>query len=671
MLSNILATKLHRPTPPAKRVQRPHLVRRLNEGLAAGRRLTLVSAPAGFGKTTCVSEWLNSAGLPAAWLSLEPADDAPGRLWSYLLAALQGVDRSIGREMTGSLQATQVLPVASLITLLNDILALGRKFVLVLDDFHVLREGAILDVFERLIAGQPDNMHLVLVTREDPLLPLARLRANNQMTEIRAADLRFSSSEAGHLLNDLMDLSLSEADVAALQNRTEGWVAGLQLAGLSVRGRSDPSSFIAGLSGSHRYILSYLTEEVLDRQPDETRDFLLQTSVLDKLSGELCDAVTGRTDSGDLLERLFAANLFLIPLTDDHRWYRYHHLFAHLLATRLRQSLSAAEIEHLHCRAGDWLAQNDLPDEAIRHALAGKNYEGAVALVDHVALEMIFAGRLNILRGWLETLPAASFAANPRLGVYRAWIDLLQGRSDLSTQALQARQDLLSALPPSPENDRLRLELMLVLCRYLPLQGNAAGSIRLAQEALGRLSEGDVAGRARVAFALAVAYSLDADTDNAELASRQCVHLAQAAGDHGLVAEMVALMAQGSYHHGQLHEAARLYQSVVDLGVASGEPAPTAVCAPLCEVGQVHPFYPAGHGHIGLASVYLERDELDAAERHLEQGIELCSGAAWTVCTVATTSGRVCARQRETSRAHWQTSTCWTRLFPAKTILSR
>ncbi|MGE5603016.1 MAG: AAA family ATPase, partial [Nitrososphaerales archaeon] len=440
MISNLLATKLHRPNPPARPVRRAQLVRKLNEGLVAGRRLTLVSAPAGFGKTTCVSEWLNGAELPVAWLSLDAADDDPGRFLAYVVSALQGVDSSIGRELEGALQAGQSSAILALTTaLINDILRAGARICLVLDDFQAIHAKPILDAVEALITGGPQNLHLVLITREDPPLPLGRLRAHDKMTELRAGDLRFSEEEAGDLLNERMALSLSPAEVAALEKRTEGWVAGLQLAGLSMRGHADPTGFIARLSGSHRHILGYLTEEVLDRQPPDIREFLLQTSILGRLNGELCDAVTARPDCKRLLEQAWLANLFLIPLDENGEWYRYHHLFGELLQTRLRQSWAAADVEALHRRASAWLAVHGQADEAIRHALAGRDFEQAVALVDGMARGMIFAGRMQTLRSWIVAFPAEFRAAHPRLEAYRIWIELLEGKLDFGEKAAQAR----------------------------------------------------------------------------------------------------------------------------------------------------------------------------------------------------------------------------------------
>jgi LuxR family maltose regulon positive regulatory protein len=356
-MSSLLATKLYRPSIPPKRVQRPHLIQRLNEGLESGRQITLASAPAGFGKTTCISEWVNALDCPVTWLSLDAADDAPGCFLAYLGAALQKVDANLGRKIEGVLRSGQ-LPPSEIIstTLSNDIQELESRFLLVLDDFQVIQDRFILQVLEGLVANLPQPLHLVLLTREDPPLPLARLRANNQLTEIRAGDLRFANPEADRFLNEVMGLSLSQADIAVLEDKTEGWIVGLQLAGLSIRDRTDPSSFIAALSGSHRFILSYLTEQVLNQQTREIQSFLLQTSILNRLSGDLCNAVTGRTDGHSLLERLFNANLFLIPLDDEQRWYRYHHLFADLLRD-LQNTRQKDETAELHQRASRWYAQ--------------------------------------------------------------------------------------------------------------------------------------------------------------------------------------------------------------------------------------------------------------------------------------------------------------------------
>jgi LuxR family maltose regulon positive regulatory protein len=531
----------------------------------------ICKAPAGFGKTTCISEWVSALKLPVTWLSLDPADDDPGRFFAYFVAALQKVNANLGREIEGVLRSGQLPPAEIIsVTLINDILELEGRFLLVLDDFHVIQDRFILQVLEQLVGNLPPSLHLVLLTREDPPLPLARLRANNQLTELRAWDLRFTSRDTDRFLNEVMDLSLSQADIDVLEDKTEGWVVGLQLAGLAIRDRADPSGFIDNLSGSHRFIFSYLTQEVLSRQPAEIQHFLLGTSILDRLSGDVCNAVTGRTDGHSVLEWLLNVNLFLIPLDDEGRWYRYHHLFADLLAHRRQHTLPDKAIQELHCRASEWLAGHELPDQAIKHALAGQDYQSAASLVEHEARSMMFSGRVNTLRNWLDTLPEASFQSHPRLNIYRAWIELLHEKSDLSEQALQEKENMLRALPPSPENDQLRVELMVVLCRFVALSGNTSKAIRLAEEALACLSEGDLALRARVHSALATAYVLEGHVKKAQRAFDECLYLAQAAGNYRLAAHTTVVMAMGQCDYGQLHEAARSYQSIIDMGLQAG-----------------------------------------------------------------------------------------------------
>jgi LuxR family transcriptional regulator, maltose regulon positive regulatory protein len=612
MLSSLLATKLHLPSAPFKWVERPRLIHRLNEGLAAGRRLTLVSAPAGFGKTTCVCEWLQSLDVPVSWLALDPADNDCGRFLAYMVATLQKVDGNLGRDILDLLAARQPPPIESLTTaLLNEIEETDHQFFLVLDDFQLLRESVVLQVVERLLANQSANLHLILVTREDPMLPLARLRANNQLTEIRAGDLRFTGDEADRFLTHVMDLALSQADMARLADRTEGWIAGLQLAGLSARGRADPSDFIATLSGSHRYILSYLTEEVLSRQPEEIQSFLLQTSILDRLNGALCNAVTGRADGDVLLERLFHANLFLIALDDDGQWYRYHHLFSDLLAARLRQTTPEADILALHRGASTWLAQHGYFDEAVQHAVAGKDYEQAAVIVGRAARSMMFSGQVNLLKQWLEALPETSFQLYPRLSLYRNWIDLVQGKSDLSEPALQRLDAALRALPASPENDTLRMEMIVILCRFVAIAGNTSRAIALAHEALELLPDSDLGSRAHVHSALAIAYGMEGQAEEGRRSYRECLSLAQASGNYTLAAHTMLLMGMWQCHYGQLSEAARSYQAIIELG----------------EQAQQRVFFPAGQGYIGLADICLERYDLQSAQDYLTQGMALCGQA--------------------------------------------
>src|SRR5215468_3969556 len=344
MTTPILATKLYVPPRRPNLVLRPRLIDRLNEGLH--RKLTLISAPAGFGKTTLVSEWLAGCARPAAWLSLDEGDNDPARFLTYLIAALQTIAPTLGKGVVGALQSP-LPPLAEpiLTTVLNDITAsIADPFVLVLDDYHLIDARLVDHALTFLLDHLPPQMHLVIATREDPPLPLARLRASGQLTELRAADLRFTPAEAADFLTQAMGLSLSADDVAALEARTEGWIAGLQLAAISLQGRHDTASFIASFTGSHHFVMDYLVEEVLHQQPEHIQSFLLRTSILDRLCGPLCDAVVrDPAVSGQAtLEYLDRANLFLVPLDHERRWYRYHHLFAELLRQRLYQSTASS-----------------------------------------------------------------------------------------------------------------------------------------------------------------------------------------------------------------------------------------------------------------------------------------------------------------------------------------
>ena len=380
MSAPILATKLYIPPPRTKVVLRPRLIEQLNEGLAAGRKLTLISAPAGFGKTTLVSEWIASCGRPVAWLSLDEGDNDPARFISYLVKALQTIQAGIGEGLLAALQSPQPLQIETILTtLLNEISTIPEHFLLVLDDYHSIDSQPVDQSLAFLIEHQPPQMHLVIATREDPPLPLARLRARGQCTELRAADLRFTPAEAAEFLNRVMGLDLSDEDVAALEARTEGWIAGLQLAAISMRGHKDAAGFIQSFTGSHRFVMDYLLEEVLHQQSESIQAFLLRTSILDRMCGPLCDAVLldPSIPGQATLEYLERANLFIVPQDNERRWYRYHHLFGDLLRKRLGQSLTPGGIAELQLHASEWYENNDLMLEAFRHAAAANDIERA------------------------------------------------------------------------------------------------------------------------------------------------------------------------------------------------------------------------------------------------------------------------------------------------------
>jgi LuxR family maltose regulon positive regulatory protein len=420
MPTHIVATKLYIPPPRPAGVLRSRLTARLNQGLHG--KLTLIAAPAGFGKTTLVSEWVATCGRPATWLSLDKSDSDPARFLTYLIAGLQTMAPHIGAGMSEILRSPQQPPVESLLTaLLNELASIPGDFILVLDDYHVLDSKPVDSALAFLLEHLPPQMHLVLATRKNPRLPLARLRARGQLVELRTSDLRFTLDETAEFLNQVMGLHLSANDIAALEARTEGWIAGLQLAALSMQGHHDAAGFIRSFSGSHQYVLDYLLEEVLHQQPQHVQGFLLRTSILERMCGPLCDAVLDEGQrashesgtslaarpSSIVLEELERANLFIVPLDNERRWFRYHHLFADLLRQRLRQpadpstendEISPAE---LHIRASIWYEANGLEIEAFQHAAAANDIERAERLMDGKGIPLHFHGAVAAILGWL------------------------------------------------------------------------------------------------------------------------------------------------------------------------------------------------------------------------------------------------------------------------------
>ena len=611
MDERILQTRLRMPPLRAILVKRPRLCARLAQNLP----LTLVSAPAGFGKTTLLSQYVTTFPQPVAWLSLDADVDDPARFWTYVIAACRSVVAGLGDAALAMLDTPAALPAETIPTILiNELAGRDQALTLVLDDYHAIHDRSIHDSVTFLAEHLPHRLQLVVSTRVDPPWPLARFRARHRLIEIRARDLRFSAAEAAAFFNETMGIPLSPADVATLEARTEGWVAGLQLAALALqalppRPESDATAdFVQAFAGSHLFVAEYLLEEVFTRQSPATQTFLLQTCLLERLHADLCDAVTGLTNGRAMLDTLHRANLFLVPLDSDGQWYRYHHLFADLLQARLSQTLSASEVAGLHLRAAGWHEQHRFIDEAVRHALAARAYEHVAALIEREARAMMFSGRAGTLRGWLTALPQTAFESHPRLQIYRLWIDLMQERTDLSAGSLREKEALLRALPPSPENERLRVELLAVLCRFVAFSGDTDRAVHLASEALAQLPESEAALRARAYSALAIAHWIDGRGQQSRQAHEACMPLALAAGNYTLAAHALLMRGLSQVDDGRLHDAARTYRSILALGDDAGQ-----------EI-----FFPAGQGHIGLAGVYLEWNVLDTAETHLRQGMALC-----------------------------------------------
>jgi LuxR family maltose regulon positive regulatory protein len=528
MSTPTLATKLYIPPPRPNIVHRLRLIERLNEGLH--RRLTVISAPAGFGKTTLVSEWVAGCErlepkVRVAWLSLDEGDNDPARFLTYVIAALQTIVANIGEEMLSRLESPQPPPTESILTaLLNEIAAIPDHFVLVLDDYHVLDAKPIDNALTFLLEHLPPPMHLVIATRENPHLPVARLRARGQLTELRASDLRFTPVEAADFLNHVMSLNLSAEDIAALETRTEGWIAGLQLAAVSLQGRDDPSAFVQAFSGSNRFVLDYLAEEVLSRQDPEIQEFLLKTSILERMNASLCDAMMvddgkGVSGSAARLDYLERANLFVVALDDERGWYRYHHLFADLLRGRLARRLPD-QAAALHLRASAWFEGRGLLDEAIAHTLAAGEMERAAELVERIAIRMFVEERATTLSHWIDALPERVVRARPWLCLYHAWTHHWVGLREQVEEWLVLAETALAGLPSAPElpgspetagrmtaiERRSLLGHIAAIRAYNMLtSGDLPGVMELAPRALALLSEGEYV-RTTLAIALGGAY---------------------------------------------------------------------------------------------------------------------------------------------------------------------
>ena len=438
----LLETKLYLPKWSADLVSRPRLINRIYPK----RKLTLVCAPAGFGKTTLLAEWVAAVPTrPVAWVSLDQSDNDPAVFWTYLITALHKIQPSLGERSLALLQSPQPPPIESvLMTLLNELTAVEADIVLILDDYHAIATQAIHDGIGFLLSHLPHQVHLIIASRADPPLSLARLRSHKELTELRVSDLRFTPDEAAAFLTQVMGLKISAAEVSALEQRTEGWIAGLQLAALSLQGREDAADFVAAFSGDDRYIVDYLLEEVLQRQPDPVRHFLLKTAILERLSSSLCDAITDQTDGQKMLEALEHGNLFIIPLDNKRQWYRYHHLFADVLQARALMEWPE-EIPSLHGQASDWYEQNGLFSDAIRHALAAQDFERAAGLIEQAWPTMRRRQRETTVLSWITSLPDALIRNRPVLSVAYALVLLNDGQLDAVESRLQDAERCLGA----------------------------------------------------------------------------------------------------------------------------------------------------------------------------------------------------------------------------------
>lgn len=596
----LLQTKLYAPRPRRRLVNRPRLLDRLSRGLARG--LTLVSAPAGFGKTTLVSEWLQQVNRPSAWLSLDENDNDPYRFLTHLAAACRQVYPEIGPLPAGFRQQP---PQALLTALVNNLAAPARDAILVLDDFHIIEAGSVHQAVAFLLDHRPDHLHLVIISRADPPLPLARLRARHQLMELRAADLRFTPTEAAAFLNRVMGLNLPAKDIDALESRTEGWIAGLQLAALSIQARPDSPGFINTFTGSHHYVLDYLAEEVLHRQPESVRRFLLQTAILNRLSGPLCDAVTGQTGSRSTLARLEQANLFIIPLDDERRWYRYHHLFADFLRQRLPQSVPPLPPPaELHRRAAAWYQQNGWPTEALGHALAGADVARATRLIEQSSQTMLRRSEMAILLNWLASLPDELVRDRPRLSLFHAWALVLSGQ----LETLEARLQQSGAALDKDETAAVPGELTVIRATAAYFRRDLPQTIRLCRTALAELPPENLFLRNVVAMSLATACHAAGHLHAAARAFEQGQEIGIANRNIYMALIAACNLAQLRVEQARLSQAAEIYHQAL----------------PLVDrhTRQGHMPAVAGRVYIGLGKVLYRQNSLEAAAQHLQQGLD-------------------------------------------------
>ncbi|CAG0953149.1 partial serine/threonine-protein kinase PknK, partial [Anaerolineae bacterium] len=556
MAIELLNTKLYIPPVHTDLVPRPRLFNQLIP--TATNRLVLVSAPAGYGKTTLISSWLQGNPIASVWLSLDEGDNDPIRFLQYLIKALQKIIPTLKVELPGMLQGVPSDSTMNL--LLNAMAQHASPFVLVLDDFHIIQAQPILDMVTILIERTPPQMRLVLLSRTDPPLPLARWRARHQIVEIRASQLRLTKNEIACFLKAAIQLDLSDDDLGALEARTEGWIAGLQLAALSMQDRPDIHAFVTAFTGSQHYIMDYLVEEVLKRQPDQIRTFLLKTSILGRLCGALCEAVTGDTtdltDGQAMLQELEQRNLFLIPLDGERRWYRYHHLFADMLNRHLAR-LMPSPIHELHRRASEWLEQNGFIPEAIQHTLMAQDTERAIRLVEQNGCLLLMAGEVVTLNRWLEAV--TPFApTHPWFAILKGWVLILTGQQDQVAPVLQVAERLLSSLDSTPTVQIMRGALATAQAQSASTQDDPVAA-EFARHALACLPEGDMLSdslRSVASLILGDVSRMNGEMEEAKHAYNEAVRIGLAADNPHLLILGNTNLTEILFEQGQLHLAA-------------------------------------------------------------------------------------------------------------------
>ena len=612
----LLSTKLSVPAVRSSLVPRTRLSGRLEEGQE--RKLTLLSAPAGFGKTTLLSAWVGeiSGGRPVAWLSLDPGDNDPVRFWRYYITAIDQLQPGSGESALTLLGAPQAPPIeAILTTLLNELADLPTDAVLVLDDYHLIESGAIHEALSFLIDHLPPRTHLIIATRADPPLPLSRLRAHGELNELRADDLRFMPEEAASFLNEFMGLKLTVEDIAELEGRTEGWIAGLQMAALAMRDHTDVAGFIASFTGSNRHVVDYLAEEVLWRQPEELRTFLLRTSILDRMCAPLCNAIAEHTDGQTTLERLEHANLFLVPLDNERQWYRYHHLFADVLRQRLSQERPDL-VPELHQRASGWFEEEGLVAEAIHHALEAQDWKRAVRLIEASGMAVVLSQQVQTMLGWIDELPEDLIRERPGLCTIHAIALVFLNRPDAAEARLQQAERCLRGTPTTDETRAILGRAAVIRAGIARFSGDLELCVELARQGLELLPETESTARERAAAMtnVALAYQVSGDVTPAnERLLEEASAAFRTSGALIALLRSINFLARLRTLQGRLRAAAATYEEATD--VVSGR-------GGVRDVGGNSAAY-----YVGLGDIYREWNDLDSAERYLRRAVDLVSGA--------------------------------------------
>ncbi len=612
----LLRTKLYIPAPRPELVPRPRLIERLDESLRLGRKLILISAPAGSGKTTLLSEWAtgDASCMRVAWVSLEGSDNDPARFWTYCTVALHAVYGGVGEAALAMLRSSRPAPIEAILTvLINEVVSVlesddrDLRCILVLDDYHVIEAQPVHDALAFLLDHLPPRMHVVITSRSDPPLPLSRLRGRNQLAEVRTADLRFTFEEAAVFLSQGMGLVLSEGNIAALAARTEGWIVGLQMAAIALRGLDAErvTGSIVALTGSQRYILDYLVDEVLSQQPESVRSFLLRTSVLDRMTGSLCDAITDQSNGQQMLRHLESANLFVVPLDDERRWYRYHYLFADILRTELNADDQAV----LHAKAAAWYADRGLLSEAVKHALASGDLSEAARVIALAAEGPWIASYVTFL-GWLNALPDDLVQANGDLATYKGVLLFMTRQYVQAAIYAAAAERGLAPDAPSPSCGRLyALKALLALGG-----GDLEAAVQLSREALELLGEDSAFFRSIALSVQGQVLQMLGDLAAAADVYRDAVLAGPQAGDQLGAMFMLINLAFALDKLGRRHEALALCQQIVEESVSQPTGTPSL----------------AETVYVAWSLVSYEANELELAREQALRALDACQLVRFT-----------------------------------------